>query len=72
MKMAIRDQVIKVSAAGDAAWFSQVVDLSIETKGQTVKLDGARLTGILEKRGGKWLVVQMHFSVGVAGQAAKY
>ena len=72
MKIAVRDQVIKVSPAGDAAWFSEVMDWSIETGGQQVNLDGARATGVLEKRGGKWLVVQMHFSIGVAGQAAEY
>ena len=72
MKMDIRDQVIKVSSAGDAAWFSEILDWGIETGGQTVNIDGARATGVLEKRNGKWLLVQMHFSVGVAGQAAEY
>ena len=72
MNMTIRDQVIKVSPAGDAAWFSELIDWSIETGGQKVNLNGARATGVLEKRAGKWLLVQMHFSVGVAGQAAEY
>jgi len=72
MHMDIHDQVIKISSAGDAAWFSQVIDWSIEAGGQPIKLEGARATGVLEKRDGKWLLVQMHFSVGVAGQAAEY
>jgi SnoaL-like domain len=31
-----------------------------------------RATGVLEKRDGKWLLVQMHFSVGVQEQAVQY
>ena len=72
MQMSVRNQVIKVAAGGDVAWFSQVMDWNLEAGGKPVSLKGIRVTGVLEKRAGKWLIVQMHFSVGVAGQAAEY
>jgi len=71
-KVSVRDQVIKVGSGGMVAWFSQIMDWSLEAGGETVNLEGMRATGVLEKRNEKWLIVQMHFSVGVAGQAAEY
>lgn len=71
-KVSVRDQVIKVGSGGAVAWYSQIMDWSLTAGGETVNLEGMRATGVLEKRNGKWLIVQMHFSVGVAGQAAEY
>lgn len=57
-----------VSAAGSVAW------LAVEAVGWG-RVDGQeisfplRLTAVLEKRGDKWLCVQMHFSTPAAGQA---
>jgi len=72
MQMTVRDQVIKVGAGGNVAWFSQLMDWNLETGGEKMSLKDLRLTGVLEKRAGKWLFVQIHFSVGIAGQAAEY
>jgi uncharacterized protein (TIGR02246 family) len=72
MQMAVRDQVINVGPGGNVAWFSQLVDWDFKAGGEPVSLQGLRVTGVLERRAGKWLFVQMHFSVGVAGQAAEY
>jgi len=72
MQMTVRDQIIKVGAGGNVAWFSQLMDWNLETGDEKVSLKGLRQTGVLEKRAGKWLFVQIHFSVGVAGQAAEY
>jgi uncharacterized protein (TIGR02246 family) len=71
-RMAVRDQVIKVGACGNVAWFSQVMDWNLEAGGEPVSLKSIRETGVLEKHDGKWLFVQMHFSLGVSGQAAAY
>jgi len=68
----VNDQVVRVGPSGDAAWFSEVSDWSVMTGGQTVELKGTRLTGALEKRDGKWVIVQFHTSVPVMGQAAEY
>ncbi|NIV10801.1 MAG: hypothetical protein GWN62_05790 [Aliifodinibius sp.] len=66
------NQVIKVHPSGQVAWFSEIMDWSIETQGQQVDLKGLRLTGVLEKHNDEWVLVQMHFSVPVSGQAAEY
>jgi uncharacterized protein (TIGR02246 family) len=71
-KVSTRDQVIKVHDSGQVAWFSELVDWSTVTQGQQVNMKGIRLTGVLEKQNGKWKFAQVHFSVGVAGQAAEY
>lgn len=71
-KLAVRDQVVKASRGGDAAWFSEVFDWDLKAGGEAVQLKGVRFTGVLEKRDGEWKVVQFHASVPVQGQAAQY
>ena len=71
-KLAVRDEVVKVSRGGDAAWFSEVVDWDTKAGGEAVSLKGCRFTGVLEKRDGAWKVVQFHASMPVQGQAAQY
>jgi hypothetical protein len=72
IQMTMRDQVIKMGPGGNVAWFSQLMDWNLEANGEQASLEGIRVTGVLEKRDSKWLFVQMHFSVGVTGQAAEY
>lgn len=67
-----RNQVIHVNAAGETAWFSELVDMSLTAGGEQVEVPGMRVTGVLEKRNGVWVIVQMHASVGVAGQVMEY
>jgi ketosteroid isomerase-like protein len=71
-KLTVRDEVVKASRGGDAAWFSEVVDWDTKAGGQPVNLKGCRFTGVLEKRDGAWKVVQFHASMPVQGQAAQY
>ncbi len=61
----VRDQVIRVHPAGQAAWFSRLWGWSLEVKGQPVRLEGCRFTGVLEKRNGEWVFVPFHNSVPV-------
>ena len=70
--MAVRDQVIRVHSSGAVAWFSEVGDWAVTLAGEAVSLEGMRLTGVLEKREGSWVLVQFHASVPVAGQAIEY
>lgn len=50
-----------VSAAGMVAWFS--ADINLHVKVAEGELDmPLRLTGVMEKRYGRWLWVQMHLS----------
>ncbi|MBT8399907.1 MAG: nuclear transport factor 2 family protein [Rhodothermia bacterium] len=63
---------VKVSSSGKAAWFAEEFNLLLLSKGEPISLEGLRVTGGLEKRGADWVIVQLHYSVPVAGQAAEY
>jgi len=58
----IRDLRIDLSQLGDAAWFSCILDDFGEWDDRPWAWVNTRWTGVLEKRDGKWLVAQMHFS----------
>ncbi|MGD8777924.1 MAG: nuclear transport factor 2 family protein [Ignavibacteria bacterium] len=64
-KFSIRDQVIKVHVSGTAAWFSELIDCEIVSEGETTNMEGLRATGVLEKRNGNWVIVQIHYSIPV-------
>ncbi len=59
---------VSVSAAGSVAWAACDGAFQIRAGGQEFRLP-ARLTVVLEKRDGRWLIVQGHFSTPAAGQA---
>jgi ketosteroid isomerase-like protein len=59
----IRDLRVHLSRAGDVAWYSATLDDLGEWDGKPVGDRDIRWTGVLEKRGGRWVVVQMHGSV---------
>jgi len=63
IQLSTSDQIIKVHSSGNVAWFSQVVDWSLVAQGQHISIEGIRYTGILEKRNGNWLIVQLHTSI---------
>jgi ketosteroid isomerase-like protein len=58
----IRELRINLSKSGDVAWYSARLDDRNEWKGQPANWIDVRWTGVLEKRDGKWEIVQMHFS----------
>ena len=60
----IRDLDIHLSRSGDTAWYSCMLDDENEWNGQPASWINVRWTGVLEKREGKWVIVQMHFSYG--------
>ena len=59
----IRDLRINVSRSGDVAWFSATLDDLSEWDGKPKGARDIRWTGVLEKREGKWVFVQMHGSL---------
>jgi ketosteroid isomerase-like protein len=59
----IRDLRIHVSRSGDVAWYSATLDDLGEWDGKPKGARDIRWTGVLEKRSGKWVIVQMHGSV---------
>ncbi|MCK7470488.1 MAG: nuclear transport factor 2 family protein [Desulfomicrobium escambiense] len=70
-KCEIRDMRIGVSRSGDAAWWSCMLDDLAEWDGKPTGWKDTRWTGVLEKRDGKWLIVQMHFSFAADKVAAE-
>jgi len=64
----IRDLRIKLSKSKDVAWFFCILDDINEWKGQPANWENTRWTGVLEKRNGRWVMVQQHFSSTQAGR----
>jgi ketosteroid isomerase-like protein len=58
----IRDLRINLSRSGDVSWFSAILDDCGEWDGRPSCWKDTRWTGVLEKRDGAWVIVQMHFS----------
>jgi hypothetical protein len=58
----IKELNIHLSASGSVAWYSCFLDDFGEWDGREVGWNNARWTGVLEKRNGKWVITQMHFS----------
>jgi hypothetical protein len=58
----IRNLRIQFSQNGNVAWYSCYLDDISEWDGQISGWRNVRWTGVLEKRHGKWLIMQMHFS----------
>ena len=58
----IRDLRIAISSMGDVSWFSAVVDDEGTFEGKPWGAKDIRWTGVLEIRGGKWVIVQQHMS----------
>ena len=58
----VKDLRLNLSRSGDVAWYSCQLDDYGEWIGQLSGWENCRWTGVLEKRDGKWVIVQMHFS----------
>lgn len=58
----IRNLRLVISKSGEAAWFSAIVDDEGEFDGEPWGVKDVRWTGVLERRGGKWKIVQQHMS----------
>ena len=71
-EITMKDQVVKISRSGTVAWYSMFLDFKVTFRGETVQWEGARTTGVLEKRDGRWVIVQFHNSMPVLKRAAEY
>jgi predicted esterase len=58
----VKDLAITFSRGGDVAWFSALLEDCGTWDGKASCWKDTRWTGVLEKRGGSWKIVQMHFS----------
>jgi ketosteroid isomerase-like protein len=61
----IRDLTISISQSGDVAWWFCMLDDINTWQGNPASWMNTRWTGVLEKRKGKWIIVQQHFSFAV-------
>jgi ketosteroid isomerase-like protein len=59
----VRDLQVHVSRSGDVAWYSAMLDDLGEWDGKPTGAKDIRWTGVLERRDGRWAIVQMHGSV---------
>ncbi len=58
----IRDLRIDISGSGTVAWWYCVLDDINTWRGEPASWLNTRWTGVAEKRKGKWIVLQQHFS----------
>jgi ketosteroid isomerase-like protein len=58
----IRDLNINISENGDVAWWFCMLDDINTWRGEPASWENTRWTGVMEKRKGKWVIVQQHFS----------
>lgn len=58
----LKELEIHFARCGEVAWFFCILDDINTFKGQPASWENARWTGTVEKRDGKWVVVQQHFS----------
>jgi len=56
------DLRITLSESGTTAWYSCFLDDFVEVAGKESGWEKVRWTGVLDKRDGKWVHTQMHFS----------
>jgi hypothetical protein len=61
--ISVHDQIINVDDKGCTAWFSQVVNYNYIYQGEPQQFEGLRFTGVLQKFGEDWLIVQSHMSI---------
>jgi len=62
VRFEIRELKITLSKSGEVAWFYCLLDDMNEWKGKPANWENTRWTGVLEKRDGRWVMAQQHFS----------
>jgi ketosteroid isomerase-like protein len=65
------DSTVKLNASADTAWFSEILKAQVEAMDERYELS-LRVSGVLEKRDGKWVIVHFHRSLPKEGFAVKY
>lgn len=59
----IHNLTINISQSEDVAWYFHLLDARIMSGGTETVWKDARFTGVLEKRNGRWFLVQTHVSI---------
>lgn len=61
--ISVNDQNITVSQTGKTAWFSEILEYNFIFDGKPVSYENVRFTGVVEKMGEQWKIVQSHLSI---------
>lgn len=59
------EQSIKLNETGNTAWFVEVLSYNFVHEGKAKQFEGIRFTGVLQKHGDVWKLVQGHMSIPV-------
>jgi ketosteroid isomerase-like protein len=62
VRFEVRELQVNLSRSGDVAWYHARLDDYNQWQGRPANWEDVRWTGVLEKRDGRWVIVQMHFS----------
>lgn len=71
-KFDTRNLQITLSSDGEMASYASVVDFSFTVGGENSTINNVRNSGTLKKIEGKWVISQVHWSLGLSGQAVEY
>jgi ketosteroid isomerase-like protein len=66
-KWSVMSKNLQVHQVGDAAYFTDEVELSARFGSSSIAEDG-RMSGILVLKNGQWKIAQVHFSFGISNQ----
>ena len=61
-----------MSDGGDMASYTQELDFTFSVAGEDGEIKNVRNSGVIKKIDGQWKVVQIHWSIGLEGQAVEY
>jgi uncharacterized protein (TIGR02246 family) len=67
VKVSFRDHNIQVNTSGDAAFLAAIEDVDYVENGKPFSFKGMRVTWILVKMDGKWVIIHGHWSMPVKG-----
>lgn len=63
---------VVMSDGGDMASYTQELDFTFSVAGEAGEIKNVRNSGVIKKIDGQWKVVQIHWSIGLEGQAVEY
>ncbi|MDA9357213.1 nuclear transport factor 2 family protein, partial [Flavobacteriaceae bacterium] len=71
-KFDTRDLNVTISSSGEMAAYTSVIDFSFTAGGQPASIENVRYSGVIKKIDDVWKTTQVHWSIGLAGQAVEY
>jgi len=72
VSLSVRDKLLKMCSTGKQAWFYMKVNWYVESGGEKFAYDDIRTTGVVQKEEDNWVIVMIHTSLPVEGQAVSY